>query len=62
VLVVTKHLEPSLQQLVDEQEIHLLADTFDEAQLDNVFLVIAATDDATSTVVSLTPQMPAIVL
>jgi len=45
VLVVTKHLEPSLQQLVDEQEIHLLADTFDESQLDNVFLVIAATDD-----------------
>jgi uroporphyrin-III C-methyltransferase/precorrin-2 dehydrogenase/sirohydrochlorin ferrochelatase len=47
VMVVTKHLEPSLQQLVDEQKIHLLADVFEEAQLDNVFLVIAATDDAT---------------
>ena len=46
VLVVTKHLEPSLQQLVDEQQIHLLADAFVESQLDNVFLVIAATDDA----------------
>jgi uroporphyrin-III C-methyltransferase/precorrin-2 dehydrogenase/sirohydrochlorin ferrochelatase len=45
VLLVAMHPEPSLQHLVDEQHIHLLAETFDESQLDNVFLVIAATDD-----------------
>jgi uroporphyrin-III C-methyltransferase/precorrin-2 dehydrogenase/sirohydrochlorin ferrochelatase len=45
VRVVAHHLEPSLQQLADEQQIEWVAQAFDEPQLDNVFLVIAATDD-----------------
>ncbi len=45
VQVVAQRLEPQLQQLADSQAIHWLATEFDEAQLDAVFLVIAATDD-----------------
>ncbi|WLI79050.1 siroheme synthase CysG [Kosakonia sp. H02] len=46
VQVVAQQLEPHLQQLADEQAIHWRATAFDESQLDAVFLVIAATDDA----------------
>ena len=45
ILVVAASLNGELQQLAQAQHIHLLATAFDEAQLDSVFLVIAATDD-----------------
>lgn len=47
VQVVARTLCPELQALREEQQIAWLATAFDEAQLDPVFLVIAATDDNT---------------
>ncbi len=44
--VVAQQLDAPLQQLAEQQAIHWLATTFDESQLDSVFLVIAATNDA----------------
>ena len=46
VQVVAQRLEPHLTMLADEQAINWRATEFDESQLDAVFLVIAATDDA----------------
>ncbi|MGK9174023.1 siroheme synthase CysG [Yokenella regensburgei] len=46
VQVVAEALEPSLQRLADQQQIKCIARHFDDSQLDAVFLVIAATDDA----------------
>lgn len=46
VRVVAQQLDAPLQQLAEQQAIHWLATTFDESQLDSVFLVIAATNDA----------------
>ncbi|MEZ3500568.1 siroheme synthase CysG [Pantoea sp. KPR_PJ] len=45
VRVVSRELGPELQALCQEQQIEWLATTFEPAQLDQVFLVIAATDD-----------------
>lgn len=46
VQVVAKTLCPSLQKAREENALHYLGETFDESQLDAVFLVIAATDDS----------------
>jgi uroporphyrin-III C-methyltransferase/precorrin-2 dehydrogenase/sirohydrochlorin ferrochelatase len=46
VLIAARELCPELQALADEQQLTWLAKEFDEAQLDHVFLVIAATDDS----------------
>ncbi|WP_312691367.1 siroheme synthase CysG [Kosakonia sp.] len=46
VLIVARHLEPELLTLAEQQAVQWLASEFDESQLDNVFLVIAATDDS----------------
>lgn len=46
VLIAARELCPELQALADEQQLSWLAKEFDEAQLDHVFLVIAATDDS----------------
>lgn len=43
--IAARALCPELQALQEEQQIEWLATAFDEAQLDRVFLVIAATDD-----------------
>lgn len=45
VRIVAQALHPELQARHDQQQVIWLADTFDPAQLDDVFLVIAATDD-----------------
>lgn len=45
VRVVSRDLCPELQALHQEQQIEWLATAFDAAQLDTVFLAIAATDD-----------------
>lgn len=45
VRVVSRELCPELQALHQEQQIDWLATAFDPVQLDQVFLVIAATDD-----------------
>ncbi|HAH13019.1 MAG TPA: siroheme synthase, partial [Pantoea agglomerans] len=45
VLIASRELCPELQALLDKQELEWLATEFDPAQLDGVFLVIAATDD-----------------
>ncbi|RPD98969.1 uroporphyrinogen-III C-methyltransferase [Candidatus Pantoea deserta] len=45
VRVVSRELCPELQALHQEQQIEWLATAFDPAQLDSVFLAIAATDD-----------------
>ncbi len=45
VRVVSRELGPELQALHQEQQIEWLATAFEPAQLDQVFLVIAATDD-----------------
>ncbi|WP_197058892.1 siroheme synthase CysG [Enterobacter sp. Bisph1] len=46
VQVVAQRLSPELQQLADTQAIHWLDTAFAESQLEQVFLVIAATNDA----------------
>lgn len=46
VLIAARELCPELQALADEKQLTWLAKEFDEAQLDHVFLVIAATDDS----------------
>ena len=46
VRVVAQQLEASLAELAQAQNIEWLATEFDEPQLDHVFLVIAATNDA----------------
>ena len=46
VRIVARQLEPSLAGLVEAQGAEWLATEFDDSQLDSVFLVIAATDDA----------------
>lgn len=46
VLIVAQALVPELAEQADAGEIQWLATTFDETQIDNVFLVIAATDDS----------------
>ena len=45
VLIASRELCPELQALLDKQALEWLATEFDPAQLDGVFLVIAATDD-----------------
>ncbi len=45
VQVVARELDADVQRLVEQQSLSWLATEFDEAQLDAVFLVIAATDD-----------------
>lgn len=45
VQIAARALCPELQALQEEQQVAWLATAFDEAQLDRVFLVIAATDD-----------------
>ncbi|MBB1200705.1 uroporphyrinogen-III C-methyltransferase [Enterobacteriaceae bacterium 89] len=46
VRIVARQLEPSLAELTQAQSVEWLATEFEESQLDAVFLVIAATDDA----------------
>ncbi len=43
--IASRELCPELQTLLDEQQLEWLATAFEPAQLDKVFLVIAATDD-----------------
>ncbi|ERM13034.1 sirohydrochlorin ferrochelatase [Pantoea ananatis BRT175] len=43
--IASRELCPELQALLDEQQLEWLATSFEPAQLDKVFLVIAATDD-----------------
>lgn len=43
--IASRELCPELQTLLDEQQLEWLAMAFEPAQLDKVFLVIAATDD-----------------
>ncbi|WP_029569095.1 siroheme synthase CysG [Pantoea ananatis] len=43
--IASRELCPELQALMDEQQLEWLATSFEPAQLDKVFLVIAATDD-----------------
>nr|WP_241018734.1 siroheme synthase CysG [Pantoea ananatis] len=43
--IASRELCPELQALRDEQQLEWLATSFEPAQLDKVFLVIAATDD-----------------
>ncbi|MCS3402989.1 siroheme synthase CysG [Pantoea sp. B566] len=43
--IASRELCPELQALLDEQQLEWLATFFEPAQLDKVFLVIAATDD-----------------
>jgi len=45
VQIVAEELEPALQQLLAEQAIRRVGESFHESLLDNVLLVIAATDD-----------------
>ena len=45
VQIVAQALSPDLRELVENQQAEWLAQAFDEAQLDRIFLVIAATDD-----------------
>ena len=45
VRIVAQALHPELQARHDQQQVIWLAEAFDPAQLDDVFLVIAATDD-----------------
>ncbi len=45
VQIASRELCPELQELLDKQELEWVATEFDPAQLDGVFLVIAATDD-----------------
>jgi uroporphyrin-III C-methyltransferase/precorrin-2 dehydrogenase/sirohydrochlorin ferrochelatase len=46
VRIVAQQLSAELTELADQQAIEWLATEFDEAQIDAVFLVIAATDDS----------------
>jgi uroporphyrin-III C-methyltransferase/precorrin-2 dehydrogenase/sirohydrochlorin ferrochelatase len=46
VRIVAQQLSPELTELVNQQAIEWLATEFNEAQIDTVFLVIAATDDS----------------
>ncbi|UYL01654.1 siroheme synthase CysG [Pantoea ananatis] len=43
--IASRELCPELQALLDEQQLEWMATSFEPAQLDKVFLVIAATDD-----------------
>lgn len=45
VQIAARELCPELQALLETQQLEWLATAFDPAQLDGVFLVIAATDD-----------------
>ncbi|PLR40959.1 uroporphyrinogen-III C-methyltransferase [Chimaeribacter californicus] len=45
VRIVAQALHPELQHRYEQQQVTWLAEAFDPAQLDDVFLVIAATDD-----------------
>jgi len=45
VQIVAQALHPELQHRYEQHQVTWLAEAFDPAQLDNVFLVIAATDD-----------------
>lgn len=46
VRIVAAGLTPLLQQWLDENRLQLLGDVFQEHMVENVFLVVAATDDA----------------
>ena len=43
--IVSKELTDNLEVLVEVQKVHLLGDEFNDKHLDNIFLVVAATND-----------------
>ncbi len=45
VVLVSMNLDPALREYVDSRKVEYLGPGFNEGQMDNIFMVIAATDD-----------------